>query len=121
MNADLLEETILLMLNKELMQRGNALKQKNNLESFQQAGIRALKRDIEKIGQEIKQFQTYKEMLYEKYAFREMSVEDDTNEIESMSDQLLSLSQKLNEKQRMLSGLEEESLRIEEDMKQIIK
>ena len=60
-------------------------------------------------------------MLYEKYAFREMSVEDYTNEIESMSDQLLSLSQKLNEKQRMLSGLEEESLRIEEDMKQIIK
>ena len=121
MNADLLEETILLMLNKELMQRGNALKQKNNLESFQQAGIRALKRDIEKIGQEIKQIQTCKEMLYEKYAFREMSVEDYTNEIESMSDQLLSLSQKLNEKQRMLSGLEEESLRIEEDMKQIIK
>ena len=34
MRAELLEETVLLMLNKELMLRGNAMKQKENLSSF---------------------------------------------------------------------------------------
>lgn len=45
MNADLLEQAVLMMLNKELMLRGNAMKQNESLSSFQRAGIQSLKRN----------------------------------------------------------------------------
>ncbi len=55
MNADLLEETVLFVLNKELMLRGNAMRQKENLFSFQKAGIHALKRKLDGYRQKKKQ------------------------------------------------------------------
>lgn len=74
MNADLLEETVLLMLNKELMLRGNGMKQKENLISFQKAGMRALKKKLEECKQEKKLVQAEKDTLYERYALTEILV-----------------------------------------------
>ena len=56
-SAGLLEETMLFMLNKKLMLRGNTMKQKENLYSFQKSGIHTLKKKLEGYGQERKQIQ----------------------------------------------------------------
>lgn len=119
--ANLLEETILLMLNKELMQRGNALIQKENLASFHQAGIQTLKAGIGKYEQKKKQLQEHKDVLYEKYALGELSVDNYRMETAQITDQLSDLSEKINEKTSKLMKLEDEYQKIDEDMKQIIR
>ena len=60
MNADLLEETVLFMLHKELVLRGNAMKQEENLLLIKKSGIQALKKKIKGYRQEEKQIQAEK-------------------------------------------------------------
>ncbi len=109
------------MLNKELMQRGNALIQKENLASFHQAGIQTLKAGIGKYEQKKKQLQDHKDVLYEKYALGELSVDNYRMETVQITDQLSDLSEKINEKTSKLMKLEDEYQKIDEDMKQIIR
>lgn len=121
MNADLLEETVLMMLNKELMLRGNAVKQKENLSSFQQAGILSLKRKLEEYRQEIKQIQAEKDILYEKYALRQLDGKVYQKRAGELTRRLSSLSIKKDEAAMELAALESEYQKAEEDMKQIIR
>ena len=121
MNADLLEETVLFMLNKELMLRGNAMKQKENLFSFQKAGIHALKRKLDGYRQEKKQVQAQKDTLYEKYALAKLPVTEYQRKAIELTEQLSSLSVLEEEATQKLVRLEDEYQKIEEDMKQIIR
>lgn len=121
MNADLLEETVLFMLNKELMLRGNAMKQKENLSSFQQAGILSLKRKLEEYVQEIKQVQAGKDILYERYALRQLDGKEYQKRAGELTERLSSLSTKKDEAAMKLAALESEYRKAEEDMKQIIR
>lgn len=121
MNADLLEETVLFMLNKELMIRGNAMKQKENLFSFQKAGIHALKRKLDGYRQDKKQVQTEKDVLYEKYALSKLSVAEYQRKAMELTERLSSLSVLEEENIEKLARLEEEYQKAEEDMKQIIR
>ena len=121
MNADLLEETVLMMLNKELMLRGNAMKQKENLSLFQQAGIQSLKKKLEEYRQEIKQVQAEKDTLYERYALREFEGKEYQRKADELTDRLSSLSVKKDETAMKLAALESEYRKAEEDMKQIIR
>lgn len=92
MNTDLLEETVLLMLNKELMLRGNAMKQQENLFSFQKSGIFALKNKQEEYRQEEKQAWAEKDVLYERYALMELPVVEYQKEAKKLTERLSSLS-----------------------------
>ena len=121
MNADLLEETVLFMLNKELMLRGNAMRQKENLFSFQKAGIHALKRKLDGYRQEKKQVQAQKDTLYEKYALAKLPVTEYQRKAIELTEQLSSLSVLEEEATQKLVRLEAEYQKIEEDMKQIIR
>ncbi|GFI25358.1 hypothetical protein IMSAGC012_00465 [Lachnospiraceae bacterium] len=121
MNADLLEETVLFMLNKELMLRGNAMRQKENLFSFQKAGIHALKRKLDGYRQEKKQVQAQKDTLYEKYALAKLPVTEYQRKAIELTEQLSSLSVLEEEATQKLVRLEDEYQKIEEDMKQIIR
>ena len=121
MSADLLEETVLMMLNKELMLRGTAMKQKENLSSFQQAGIQALKKKLEEYRQERKQLQAQKDTLYERYALRQLDGKEYQKRAGELTEQLASLSAKKDEEARKLAALEREYQKTEEDMKQIIR
>ena len=121
MNADLLEETVLLMLNKELMLRGNAMKQKENLFSFQEAGICALRKKLDECRQDKKQAQAEKDALYEKYALNELSAVEYQNNSEELTERLSSLSVLEEETAEKLAGFEEEYRKTEEDMRQIIR
>ena len=120
-NADVLEEMVLFMLNKELMLRGNAMKQKENLFSFQEAGICALRKKLDECRQDKKQAQAEKDALYEKYALNELSAVEYQNNSEELTERLSSLSVLEEETAEKLAGFEEEYRKTEEDMRQIIR
>lgn len=121
MNAELLEETVLLMLNKELMIRGNAIKQKEKLFLFQQSGIQKLKRKLEEYRQEVKRIQAEKDSLYEKYSLRELTVSEYQRKASEWTDRLSFLSEMEKQVRERLGALEDENRKAEEDMKQIIR
>lgn len=121
MNADLMEETVLLMLNKELLLRGNAMQQKKNLESYQKAGIQSLKNRKQEYRASIKQARAEKDMLYEKYALANLAGEEYKKQADELTMQITSLSVKAEETGVKLAELESEYQRLEEDMKQIIR
>lgn len=119
--AAFLEETILMMLNKELMQRGNAAKQKENLLSFQKEVIQTLKRRLELYRRESEQIQVRKGVLYEKYALGEIEKEIYRMSTAELTERYASLSVKSDKASVKLAELESEYQRAEEDMKQIIR
>ena len=121
MNADLFEETVLMMLNKELMLRGNAMKQNESLSSFQRAGIQSLKKKLEECRQEQKQIRAEKDNLYEQYALKAISSEEYQKRSNELTERLSSVSVKESDTAGKLSGLESEYQKAEADMKQIIR
>ncbi|MDE6608716.1 MAG: recombinase family protein [Lachnospiraceae bacterium] len=127
MRADLLEETVLLMLNKELMLRGNAMKQKENLYSFQQSGILVLRKKLEEYRREKRQVQAEKDALYEKYAMRfdeacaGLTAEEYQGRAGELTEKMSLLSVAEEETAGKLERLEEEQRKAKEDMKQIIR
>ena len=121
LNADLLEETVLMMLNKELMLRGNAMKQNESLSSFQRAGIQSLKKKLEEYRQEQKQIRAEKDNLYEQYALKAISSEEYQKRSNELTECLSSLSVKESDTAGKLSVLESEYQKAEADMKQIIR
>lgn len=121
MSAALLEETVLFMLNKELMLRGDTIKQKENLVSFQKAGIRSLKKNLGKYRNEKKQVQAEKDALYERYALTELPPAEYQRKAKELAEKISSLSVAEEETVRKLSKLENEHQKAEEDMKQIIR
>lgn len=121
MSADLLEETVLLMLNKELMLRGNVMKQKQNLTSFQKAGILCLKKKQEECKVAIKQARAEKDMMYENYALGGLTEEEYQKRANELAEQISLLSVKEDDTASKLAVLESEYQKAEEDMKQIIR
>lgn len=121
MSADLLEETVLLMMNKELMLRGNAMKQKQNLTSFQKAGIASLKKKQEEYRSQIKQARAEKDRLYEEYALGGINGMQYQQRSDELAEQIYLLSVKADDTVSKLGALEREYRKAEEDMKQIIR
>lgn len=125
--AELVEETVLLLLNRELMLRGNAVKQKESLYSFQQAGILVLRKKLEGYRREKKQVQAEKDALYERYAMRfgeagtGLTVEEYQGRAGELAEKMSLLSMTEEETAGKLERLEEEQKKAEEDMKQIIR
>lgn len=121
MNADLLEETVLFMLNKELMLCGDAVKQNQSLMSFQKAGIASQKRKLEEYQSEMKKARAKKDSLYEQYALRGLTKEAYQNDANELAEKITLLSVKSEEMARKLAVLENEYRKAEEDMKQVIR
>ena len=119
--ADLLEEMVLLMLNKELTIRGNAVKEREDLASFQQTEILKLKKKAEEYRTDIKQVAAERGQLYEKYAFGEFSEEEYQKKVKEIENKRRSLSEKQEEIVLKRDRLEEEYRKTEADMKQIIR
>ncbi|MCM1162257.1 MAG: recombinase family protein [Roseburia sp.] len=119
--AVFLEETVLMMLNKELMQRGNTIKQSKSLSSFQKEGIQTLKKKLELYKQESKKIQEQKDILYEKYALGEIEEAIYRRSAVELTEQYTSLSVKSDKASAKLAELESEYQKAEKDMKQIIQ
>lgn len=119
--ADLLEELVLLMLNKELMIMGNVVKEREDLVSFQQTEILKLRKKAEEYRIDIKQTEAERGQLYEKYAFGEFSEEEYQKKVKEIENKKHLLSENLEEMILKLEKLEEEYRETEADMKQIIR
>lgn len=119
--TELIEEIVLLILNKEMMLRGNAVQEKQNLVSFQQTGIESLKKKENMYRTEIKLAEEKKGQLYEKYAFGEINIGEYQRNTEELEKRISLLSVKLDKTVTKLIKLQEECRRTEEDMKQIIR
>lgn len=126
-SAGILEETVLLMLKKELMILGSAGKQKERLSAFQQASVRALKKRLELYRREKKKLQTEKDILYERYAMhrfdelREHGKEEYQIRAGGLTQRMSDLSVKENEASQRLAAAESECAETTEDMKQIVR
>lgn len=127
MSADSIEETVMLMLNKELMLRGSAVKQTESLTSYQKAAILSLKKKQEKYRAEIKKARAKKDMLYETYALQRfdaigsLTEEEYQRRANELTKAISSLSVKEEETALKLAVLESEYRKAEGDAKQMIR
>ena len=119
--ADLLEETVLLMLNKELMLRGSATRQKEGLVSFQKSCMVRLEKKVSDCQYRQKQLQAEKDALYENYALGKVSRTAYKAQADSLTEQISSLSVDESKFRSELVAVQEEYRKTEEDMKQIIR
>ena len=76
MSAALLEDTVLMLLKKELVLLGDARRQKESLSSFQRACAKILKKKLEEGRREEKQLLAEKDNLYEQYALKAIGREE---------------------------------------------
>lgn len=120
-NADLLEETVLTMLNKELMVRGNAVKERQSLVSFQKSCVSGLEKKIAECRKGKKQLQEDADILYESYALGSIQAVSYRKRADCIREQIASLSAEEVKHGKELEQLREEYRRREEDMKQIIR
>ncbi len=120
-NADILEELVLAMINKELMMRGEAAGQEKNLHMFQKARIMEMRKQLETLHQERKQAQDSKEALYEQYAAGGMAPEEYRREADGLDQQTNILKRQIHDGEEEILKLEEECERLEADMKQVIR
>ncbi len=121
MSANLLEETMLFMINKELMLRGNAMKQRENLCSLQQSGIHVLKKRLEEYKQEERRVQAGKDDLYERYALTKLTVAEYQRKAEELSEKLSSLSAEEENAAGKLARLQSEYQKAEGDREQTVR
>lgn len=121
MRADRLEEIVLLMLRKELMLRGDAVRQKERVTLFQQAGIRALQKKLKEYEQEKRRVQAEQDGLYERYALGEIGIGEYRERAEELEKRLGVLVGKAEEDAGKLSVLEKEWREMEEDMEQVVR
>ena len=106
---------------KELMLRGNAMRQKDNLYSFQKAGIRALEKRLENYGAEKRRLRVEKDALYESYALKEISLAEYQKRAGELEERLSFLADAETEAAKRLHSLEDEYQKAEADMRQIIR
>lgn len=119
--ADILEETVLSMINKELMQRGDAAKQAESLAKLQKAKLRDIKDKISSLRIEKKRIEDSQCILYEKYALEEVSQEEYRKSASEAADKAEMLSEQIKAYGEEAVRLSEEQEKLQADMRQVIR
>ncbi len=119
--ADLLEEMVLLMLNRELMLRGDTIRQGRALALFRANEVERLKKSLSGCQQEKKQLQEEKDMLYEKYAMGECEGTFYRARADELAGRISGVEEKESGIAIKLVQLSKEDKKAENDMKQIIR
>ncbi len=121
LSADLLEETVLTVLNKELTVRGDAAKESRNLVSFRKSCIVSLEKKITQCRGRKKQLQAEAEAFYESYALGTLQAAAYRQKADSIKEQASLLTAEEEKHRKELERLREECRRTEEDRKQVIR
>ena len=103
-NADILEELVLAMINKELMMRGEAAGQEKSLHMFQKARGMEIRKQLKNLHQERKQALESKEALYERYAAGGMTPEEYRREADGLDQQAGLLKRQIHDGERNLKA-----------------
>ncbi len=120
-NAAILEEIVLAELYRELMRRGDLMKQRECLEQFQKEELHRLGRDVENSRVQYHGLQKEADALYESYALKQMDAVDYRRRADEIALQMQELTCKIERAERELAGLTEEYSRPKQDMKDIIR
>ena len=118
-NAGVLEELILTMINKELMVRGETVRQEKSLQMLLGNKFAAIKDQIADLQREKNQMDVSKDEVYQEYASGKITPEEYRARADELDRQTGLLSGQLRERQEKLFVLEEEQEKLEADMKQI--
>lgn len=119
--ADVLEELVLFMLNKELLVRGEAEEQEKFLHVFQKSRIAAIRRQLNALDKEKRQMLSSKDALYEEYAAGRISAEEYRQKADKLDSQEELLDGKMRGQREKIVHLEEEDKMPGADMKQVIR
>ena len=119
--ADMLEELVLTMLNKELMIRGEAVRQKKNLKSLKECQLAAVKDKLKNLQREQELVKDSKDGAYEEYAAGSITPEEYRGKMDKLDRQMELLSGQLREWQEKCLELEDEQAKLDTDMRQIIR
>lgn len=120
-NALLLEETILVLLNRELMRRGNPSRQKEALGQFQQESLERLGRKVKEYRRIFREIQKEKDSLYECYAAGEMDAQRYRSRADQLTERADELSDRIKGMEAEYSRMKDETGKHMQDMKQIVR
>ncbi len=119
--ADILEELVLFELYQELMCQGNLARQRESLEKIQKIELQRVKQEWMDSKGECRKLTEEKNLLYERYALREIGVEEYRKELEAKELKIREFSCKMKECEADYTQLEEEYKYPKMEMKQIIR
>lgn len=119
--ADILEEIVLTELYRELMHRGDLIKQRETLEQFQIEELNRLNKELGNYRAQYRNLQTEKDILYESYAVKQIGAGEYRSRADEIDLQMQKLSCKIEEADSAFSRLTEEYHRPKQDMKEIIR
>ncbi len=120
-SADVLEELVLSMINRELALRGEAAKQAADLGQLQKSRITELEKKLKKLNLEKKQAEAVRDALYEKYALGEMDQNAYRKAADAKDREAEGVSEQIKACQEDISLLREEQEKLQADMKQVIR
>lgn len=120
-NALILEETVLTFLNRELVHRGNMLKQRETLNQVQEIKIKKLAIEKRKNEGELRSVQKEKDFLYESYANGQIDAKEYCAKADQLDEQMKALSNRIDMLVSEYNSLENEIAKGKHDMKQIIR
>lgn len=119
--ADILEEIVLTELYRELMRRGDLIKQRENLEQFQKEEMDRLNKELGNYRTQYRGLQAERDTLYENYAIKRIEAGEYRSRADGITSQMQELSCKIEETEQAFSRLTEEYHRPKQDMKEIIR
>ena len=120
-NAAILEETVLTLLNQELMRRGDQIRQREALMQFREKMLERLARKSKDYQKQRHKMQKEKESLYEDYAFGRMGAQEYRSRADRLTTQIEELEEQIKEMERKHEQIVEEASQNERDMKLIIR
>lgn len=119
--ADILEEIVLTELYRELMRRGDLIKQRGSLEQFQKEEWNRLNKELGNYRTQYQSLQTEKDTLYESYAVKQIGAGEYRSRADGIALQMQELSCKIEETELAFGRLTEEYNQPKQDMKEIIR
>lgn len=120
-NADLLEEIVLNRLCRELLHRGNAMKDGRSLEEYQKSAMENIKSRMKEYRIKCDSMQREKDTLYERYFEKKITAEESRSKSDGLMEQKNSLTEQLDTLQLQYQKIEEEYDRYNKSMKQIVR
>lgn len=119
--ADILEEIVLTELYRELMRRGDLIKQRESLEQFQKEEWNRLNKELGNYRMQYRSLQTEKDTLYENYAVKQIEAGEYRSRADGIALQMQELSCKIEEAEIAFGRFTEEYNRPKQDIKEIIR
>ncbi len=116
-----LEETVLMLLNQELLIRGDLIRQRESLEAFQKGVLERLGGREAEHRKRYEEIQRKKDYLYISYAAGEMKVQEYRDKSDGLETELKEIVCQIEETAAKYNSMEEELHKDKQEMKQIIR